>query len=86
MQCSVKIFDILPVVKSRPTQSSPPRPNAAAALASVVNVRLVSESSSNRFSAARLVCMRLAMVVLLSCWAFINQKPVATRKKLVKQA
>ena len=48
-----------------------PRPKAAAALASVVNVRLVSVSSNKRFSAARLVCMRLAMAVLVSCWAFM---------------
>jgi hypothetical protein len=35
-------------------------PSAAAALASVVRVKLASFSSSNLFKAARLVCMRLA--------------------------
>ena len=38
-------------------------PRAAAALASVVSVKLASFSSSKRFKEARLVCMRLANAV-----------------------
>ena len=46
-------------------------PNAPAALASVVSVRLVYLPSSGRLSAARLVCMRYAMAVLVRRWACI---------------
>ena len=47
-------------------------PSSAAALASVVSVRLPSFSSSKRLRAARLVCIRLAKSVLVSCCAFIS--------------
>ena len=43
-------------------------PNAAAALARVVRVRLASFLSSNLFKAARLVCMRFVDLLLCDSW------------------